>query len=80
MKKEEIEKRKKMICDLLNDEMYVPMKEKEMAIFLQVSKKDREEFKMVLDTLLAESKIEITLTETEILEADGSFLTTVNHV
>lgn len=60
MKKEEIEKRKKMICDLLNDEMYVPMKEKEMAIFLQVSKKDREEFKMVLDTLLAESKIEIT--------------------
>ena len=31
------EKRKKVICDLVNDELYVPMKEKELAIFLQVA-------------------------------------------
>ena len=39
------DKRKKVICDLLNDDMYVPMKEKELVIMLQVAKEDREEFK-----------------------------------
>ena len=32
------EKRKKVICDLVNDELYTPMKEKELAMFLQVKK------------------------------------------
>ena len=39
------EKRKKVICDLVKDDFYVPMKEKELAIFLQVAKEDREEFR-----------------------------------
>ena len=42
------DKRKKVICDLLADELYVPMKEKELAMFLQVKKEDREEFHKVL--------------------------------
>ena len=33
------EKRKKVICDLVKDDFYVPMKEKELAMFLQVAKK-----------------------------------------
>ena len=28
------EKRKKVICDLVKDDFYVPMKEKELAMFL----------------------------------------------
>ena len=28
-----LEKRKKLICELVEDEKYVPMKEKELAIF-----------------------------------------------
>ena len=32
------EKRKKMIEELVNDELYVPMKIKELAIFLNVAK------------------------------------------
>ena len=32
------EKRKKVICDLVKDDFYVPMKEKELAMFLQVAK------------------------------------------
>ena len=32
------EKRKKMIAELVNDELYVPMKIKELAIFLNVAK------------------------------------------
>lgn len=51
------EKRKKVINDLMNDEMYVPMKEKELAAFLQVTKEDRKEFHIILQELLAECKI-----------------------
>ncbi len=54
------EKRKKVICDLLNDEFYVPMKEKELVMMLQVEKEDREEFKRLLDELVVEGKIQIT--------------------
>lgn len=57
---EKREQRKKLICDLLEEEMYVPMKEKELAIFLQVAKEDREEFKQILDELLAEGRVVIT--------------------
>ena len=60
MNQELFEKRKKLICELVEDEMYVPMKEKELASFMQVSKPDREEFRKVLDALLAEGKIELT--------------------
>lgn len=51
------DKRKKVICDLVNDEMYVPMKEKELAMFLQVSKEEREELREVLQELLIEGKL-----------------------
>lgn len=54
------DKRKKVICDLLKDEFYVPMKEKELAIMLQVEKEDRNEFKRLLDELLAEGNLQIT--------------------
>lgn len=60
MDNELFEKRKKLICELLNDDMYVPMKEKELASFMQVSKAEREDFRKVLDALLSEGKIQIT--------------------
>ena len=60
MDKQLQEKRKKIICELLQDEIYIPMKEKEMAAFLQVSKEDREDFHELLDELLREGKIDIT--------------------
>ena len=44
MSKEIREKRKKVICDLVTDELYVPMKEKELAMFLQVPKAEKDEF------------------------------------
>lgn len=64
------DKRKKVICDLLNDDMYVPMKEKELVIMLQVAKEDREEFKKLLDELLMEGKIQITK-RGKYVKADG---------
>jgi len=63
MEKEKMElkdKRKKVICDLVEDSFYVPMKEKELAIFLQVNIEDREELKKVLDELVEEGKLDRT--------------------
>lgn len=54
------EKRKKMIEELVHDELYVPMKLKELAIFLNVSKEDRGELEKVLDSLLTEGKLTVT--------------------
>ena len=54
------ETRKKLICELMEDAMYAPMKEKELAVFLQVSAQEREEFRKVLDELLDEGRLEVT--------------------
>ena len=53
-----LEKRKKVICDLMEDEFYVPMKAKELASFLQVPKEEKENFHKLLDELVAEGHIE----------------------
>lgn len=68
------EKRKKVICDLVNDSMYVPMKEKELAMFLQVAKEDREEFKAILQELLAEGSLMLTL-KGKYMKSNGKILT-----
>lgn len=52
--------RKKLICELLEDPRYVPMKEKELAVFMQVKPEDRPELKRVLDSLLEEGRIALT--------------------
>lgn len=71
-----LEKRKNMICRLVEDEMYVPMKEKELAVFLQVSKEERDELKKVLDQLLMEGKLRITA-RGKYMKGDGSVMTGV---
>lgn len=58
--KEKFERRKKLICELVEDDMYVPMKEKELAAFMQVSREDRETFRDILQALLTEGKIQVT--------------------
>lgn len=74
MSKELFEKRKKLICELVEDELYVPMKEKELAVFMQVSSDDREEFRKVLSALLQEGKIQLTA-KGKYMKADNRFLT-----
>lgn len=68
------EKRKKVICDLVKDDFYVPMKEKELAMFLQVSKEDREEFREILQELLAEGKLTLTV-KGKYMKSNGKVLT-----
>lgn len=54
------DKRKKVIMDLVSSEFYVPMKEKELAVMLQVSKEDRGELNRILNELLAEGRLSLT--------------------
>ncbi len=68
------ENRKKIICDLVNDELYTPMKEKELAMFLQVKKEDRQEFRSILDELLEECKLMIT-GKGKYMKSNGKVLT-----
>lgn len=60
MDSRQLEKRKKVLLDLMNDKIYVPMKIKELAIILQVSKEERADLELVLNELLTEGKIEIS--------------------
>ena len=73
MSKEIRDKRKKVICDLVADELYVPMKEKELAVFLQVPKAEKDEFKRILEELLAEGKLSLT-TKGKYMKSNGKAL------
>ncbi|MDE6389133.1 MAG: ribonuclease R [Lachnospiraceae bacterium] len=57
---ERFERRKNLICELIEDDMYVPMKERELAAFMQVAKEEREVFRNVLQALLSEGRIQVT--------------------
>ena len=52
--------RKKMIYEFVCDELYVPMKAKEMAIVLQVPKSQRGELLEVLNALVKECKLSVS--------------------
>ena len=60
MDNELFEQRKRMIYDFICDELYVPMKLKELAILMQVPKKDRAELVRVMDALVMDGKVELT--------------------
>ena len=53
-------KRKKMIYDFMCEDMYVPMKIKELCIVLGVSKEDRPQLERILLELQEEGKITLS--------------------
>lgn len=55
-----LETRKKTLYDLICSEQYTPMKLKELAILLQISKGERAELREVLNALEAEGKIQVS--------------------
>ncbi|MCI9217752.1 MAG: ribonuclease R [Dorea sp.] len=52
-----LKKRKEVIYDFMCDDLYVPMKFKELAMLLQVSKENRDELRQALESLESEGKI-----------------------
>ena len=71
------EQRKKMIYDFMCDNMYVPMKIKELAIVLGVKKEQRPELEAILAGLMAEGRIECSkrgkYSKSEIKKMTGTF-------
>lgn len=55
-----MEKKKKVILELMNDKTYIPMKFKELAVILNIAKENRDQLEEVLSELLEERKISIT--------------------
>lgn len=74
MDREQLEIRKKMIYQFICDELYVPMKLKEMAILLSVPKTQRQELEEVLDALILEGKIEVSK-KGKYFKSEGHFVT-----
>ena len=60
MEAEELEKRKKVIYDFICDDLYTPMKIKEIAILLNIPKEQRSDLEEVLSALVEEGKIELS--------------------
>ena len=52
-----VEKKKKAVYDFICDSMYVPMKFKELAVMLSVTKEQKDDLRLVLQELEAEGKI-----------------------
>ncbi len=57
MTEELMKQRKEMLAALVQEPAFVPMKLKELAVFLDIPREQREELKEVLDVLVAEGKI-----------------------
>lgn len=55
-----LEEQKELLVRLFDDKSYVPMKLKELAVFLDIPKSRREELKKVLELLMEEGKIGIS--------------------
>lgn len=60
MSKDLLKEKKKIILDIVNDPNYVPMKAKELAIILQVPRKEREELKSVLNVLVETGELHLS--------------------
>lgn len=80
MEKIATDKRKEIICELMEDDQYVPMKEKELAMLLQVSREDRQELRRLLEELLAEGRLTVNA-QGKYRKADGQTLigTYISH-
>lgn len=76
MEKEQLKQRKKMIYELICDDLYVPMKIKEMAMLLSVPKERRPELEEVLNALVEEGKIEVSK-KGRYMKSSGKYLTGV---
>lgn len=60
MEQFDLESGKEQVYKLMCNELYVPMKRKELAALLQIPKERRDDLQQILDALLLEGKIEVS--------------------
>ncbi len=58
MDRELLKKRKQVIYEFMCSDLYVPMKAKELAVLMDVPREEREALNQVLESLMAEGKVE----------------------
>ena len=61
MNREVLNSKKEMILEFVNSKSYKPMSTKEMGVVLQVPAKEKKDFRVVLDELYSEGKIQLDL-------------------
>lgn len=71
-----LQERKKTIYEFICDDLYIPMKAKEMAMVLGVPKDRRQELMEILDALVADGKIEVS-SRGKYAKSEGKFITGV---
>ena len=76
MEQEILKERKETIYRFICDELYVPMKMREIAMVLNIPRPQQKELKEVLDALLAEGRVEIT-PKGKYHKVEGNYLTGV---
>lgn len=59
-RKELYEQRKRIVYEIIQDDVYRPLKFKEFAYLLQVSPKEKKELQQIFNELVAEGKISVT--------------------
>ena len=59
MNQQILEEKKQMLFDFINSDQYEPLKFKEIAAALQVPKSEKNELRMVLESLIFDGKITI---------------------
>ncbi len=60
MENKSLEEKKKIIYEFICDDRYVPMKQKELAVLLQVERERRGELAQALEELTAEGKLQLS--------------------
>ncbi len=75
MKREETDRRKKLIKELIESDFYVPMKIKELSMFMQVPKAERNILRELVYEMAAEGEISISKSG-KILAAEGALIGT----
>lgn len=74
MTKTESDRRKEVICELVADRQYTPMKEKELAMLLQVPREERHILRQLLQELLAQGRLTVN-SQGKYKKPDGRILT-----
>ncbi|ROR27098.1 RNAse R [Mobilisporobacter senegalensis] len=59
MNQQTLEEKKQILFDFINSDQYEPLKFKEIAMVLQVPKNEKDELRMVLESLIFEGKITV---------------------
>ena len=72
-KNEKRMERRNKICELVESEFYTPMKEKELAAFMQVDKSDRGALSDILSELVLEGRLMLT-PKGKYMKGDGSIV------